>query len=208
MRKRILLISISAVIVLMLAGVFAIDKIFSLIFVQNFSMSTFESESYTKSPGTAEAEKKEEHDRSVALDKEKEQSPQNNVGVANSTDAAEETVNKEEVPEIKKENGNTNKGTGLKESYKTESKSPSVIVDEKKINEIEKKVSLGDKTKALSIVVGSVTRDDISRLYQLAKSGVTEAEKQEAMAILRQRLTPEKKNELKALYEKYEHLLK
>ena len=87
------------------------------------------------------------------------------------------------------------------------SENEELIVNEKKIKEIQKKVSLADKSRAMLIVARSLTVEDYAYLLELSKGGVTEQDKSLAKKLLSERLTDEQKQEVKELYEKYEEFL-
>lgn len=83
---------------------------------------------------------------------------------------------------------------------------PGVITLEK-INLVKDQISLGDKAKAIAIVLSRLTPGDINRLKNMIKGGVTLEELNEAKQILKSRVTEEEKEMLKEIYIKYVALL-
>lgn len=75
------------------------------------------------------------------------------------------------------------------------------------LGSIEKKVSFGDKARAMAICAKALSGSDYARLVSLAAGGVTKAEYAEAYGILRGKLTPEQKTEILKIYGKYSSLL-
>ncbi|WHH57522.1 hypothetical protein [Petroclostridium sp. X23] len=224
MRRRALLISLAIIVLLGAVGVFVLNNAFSLLLTQEFSISNATDEQSDQKKQQAEdmvqSDKQVEVntvDTDEAVDKNIEESKQ-------TPDVKQEAENK---PVIKSPSQSADKQTdvssekGPQQSKPTQIKenTPSVqpaqkplpvekvVVDETKMKEIEKKVSFTDKSKALSIVLGSLTKEDYKRLLEMSKDGVTQQEKREAKEILSKRLTEEKKQQLKELYDKYDELL-
>lgn len=224
MRRRALLISLAMIVLLGAVGVFVLNNAFSLLLTQEFSISNATDEQSDQKKQQAEdmvqSDKKVEVntvDTDEAVDKNIEESKQ-------TPDVKQEAENK---PAIKSPSQSADKQTDVSSEKEPQQSKPTqikentpsvqpaqkplpvekVVVDETKMKEIEKKVSFTDKSKALSIVLGSLTKEDYKRLLEMSKDGVTQQEKREAKEILSKRLTEEKKQQLKELYDKYDELL-
>ncbi|HHW31813.1 MAG TPA: hypothetical protein GXX20_09115 [Clostridiaceae bacterium] len=78
-----------------------------------------------------------------------------------------------------------------------------VAITEERVKELENKVSLSDKGKALQIVASRLKAEDISLLRSMAKNGITAEEIEMAKKILKERITEEEKEFLKGLLSKY-----
>lgn len=190
MKRKVLLISIIVVVVLMVVGVFTINTLFRMLITQEFRMG---SEQDIKGGRPQEGVSNGRIDTRQG-DKGDAGLPTGDGGQGDRGD----------VPQ----KGNNNAGVSAKgQNTDNTSSRTDIIVDEKKIKEIEKKVSLVDKTKALSILLKSLSAEDMGTLYQLARDGITDADKREAISLLSEKLTPEQKQAIKDLYYKYEGLL-
>lgn len=115
----------------------------------------------------------------------------NNIG-ANDTDNNISGTNNSGSSENNKPSGET-PGTSRQE----------VAITDEKVKEIENKVSLSDKGKALQIVASRLKAEDISLLRSMAKNGITAEEIEKAKKILKARITEEEKEFLKELLSKY-----
>lgn len=65
-----------------------------------------------------------------------------------------------------------------------------------KAQHVQESVTLGDKSKVLSILMGQLSMDDIKKLQELASGGLSVEEKKEARALMLQKLTPEQYDEI------------
>jgi len=65
-----------------------------------------------------------------------------------------------------------------------------------KAKHVQDSVTLGDKSKVLSILMGQLSMDDIKKLQELASGGLSIDEKKEARALMLQKLTPEQYDEI------------
>ncbi|NLY43114.1 MAG: hypothetical protein GX066_03905 [Clostridiaceae bacterium] len=187
MRKKVLIISMAVVLALTVAGVFAINTLFSMLITQEFRMSSEEEDNKGGRPG-------EEILNEGAVPGQDSKKGGQDLPSKGAVTEGEIAQGQKGTDKPGKNNNNSTTDTKL-------------IVDEKKIKEIEKKVSLADKTRALSILFKSLSSEDIRFLYQLAGGGITDEEKKQAMALLREKLTPDQKQAIKDLYAKYEKLL-
>lgn len=65
-----------------------------------------------------------------------------------------------------------------------------------KAQHVQDNVTLGDKSRVLSIVMGQLSMEDIKRLQELASGGLTVEEKKEARALMLEKLTEEQYDEI------------
>lgn len=72
-----------------------------------------------------------------------------------------------------------------------------------KAKEVEDSVSIKDKANVASIVAQQLSVSDIKRLQELAKGGLTNAEKKEARSIILGKVSEEQYNELSQIAKKY-----
>lgn len=83
-----------------------------------------------------------------------------------------------------------------------------INVTKEKIEEAEKKVSTGDKVKALDIILRKLKPSDLQILMGILKKGkLTQEDINTAKSIIKNRVTEEEKEVLKKLFYKYESLL-
>jgi len=71
------------------------------------------------------------------------------------------------------------------------------------IKEMERKVTIADKAKAVNIVLSKLTPKDIAMLRAMAEGGITASEMSRAKKLIKSRITEKEKKELKELYNKY-----
>ncbi|WP_020619902.1 hypothetical protein [Paenibacillus daejeonensis] len=72
-----------------------------------------------------------------------------------------------------------------------------------KAQHVQDNVTLGDKSKVLSIIMGQLSVEDIKRLQELASGGLTVEEKKEARALMLEKLTEEQYDEIIAVATKH-----
>jgi len=72
-----------------------------------------------------------------------------------------------------------------------------------KAKEIEENISLKDKAKVISTLMGSLSASDMATLQQLASGGLTVEKKKEAKKLLLEKLTEEQYNDLVAIAAKH-----
>lgn len=72
-----------------------------------------------------------------------------------------------------------------------------------KAKEVQDSVSMKDKANVASIVAQQLSVSDIKRLQELAKGGLTNAEKREARSIILGKVSEEQYNELSQIAKKY-----
>lgn len=71
------------------------------------------------------------------------------------------------------------------------------------IKEVERKVTITDKAKAVNIVLSKLTPKDIAMLRAMVEGGITSSEIARAKKLIKSRITEKEKEELKRLYNKY-----
>ncbi|MGB9975797.1 hypothetical protein [Thermovenabulum sp.] len=126
----------------------------------------------------------------------------------------EQETNQEETNDIKKQEEEEIQNTEPKEKTGKDSQNNTKELIEQKIQNEPiitdniTKIENQDKAEIMKIVLGKLSRDDISFLLNLAKDGLTEEEKERAKALAYQRFTKEEIEEIKRLYEKYRNLVK
>lgn len=211
MKKRIILIVSGILIVISIGSIFLINTVFSIVMkhqLKNISI--------IDDIGASDYLDIYFADDNEYLD-EAEQGLENNTTDNNnlSTDNHEDYKKEKDIDEIKpNDNTNSNKADGntsgikKQKDNKAQTSLPNVQVGNNKLKDIEKAVSLSDKTKAVSIVFGSLSQGDIAQLTQLASGGLSAQNQAQAKAILSKKLTRQQKDTLKGLYGKYQHLLK
>lgn len=72
-----------------------------------------------------------------------------------------------------------------------------------KAKEVQENVSIKDKANVAAIVAGQLSVSDIKRLQELAKGGLTNAEKKEARSIILGKVSEDQYNELSQIAKKY-----
>lgn len=72
-----------------------------------------------------------------------------------------------------------------------------------KAKEVQDNVSIKDKANVAAIVAGQLSVSDIKRLQELAKGGLTNAEKKEARSIILGKVSEDQYNELSQIAKKY-----
>lgn len=72
-----------------------------------------------------------------------------------------------------------------------------------KAKEVQDSVSIKDKANVASIVAQQLSVSDIKRLQELAKGGLTNVEKKEARSIILEKVSEEQYNELSQIAKKY-----
>lgn len=95
-----------------------------------------------------------------------------------------------------------NKGNGDKDTSKGDSGyTAEVSVD--KAKEIEENITLKDKAKVVSTLMGNLSASDIATLQQLASGGLSVEKKKEARSLLLEKLSEDEYNELIAIAAKH-----
>lgn len=79
--------------------------------------------------------------------------------------------------------------------------SPEISTD--KAKEVEENITIKDKAKVVSTLMGSLSASDISTLQKLASGGLSVDEKREAKELLLEKLTEDQYNELIAIAAKH-----
>ena len=77
------------------------------------------------------------------------------------------------------------------------------MLTERQIEDLQKKVSIADKAKAVSIVLGSLSPSEIAMISGMARGGITPGEKAKIYDILRKKLNQEQKKQVKNLSYQY-----
>lgn len=95
---------------------------------------------------------------------------------------------------------NKENGTDSMGSFAPEAKP---VVTEAELQELQSKVSVTDRIKALNILRKRLSAADIKQIISWAQGGVTSEEKQKMKELLLSRLSAEEIQEVKVLYEKY-----
>lgn len=90
-----------------------------------------------------------------------------------------------------------------KDENKVSSSKPTGTVSKQKVKLVQESLTTADKAKIITIMTGSVTLSNAEKLLDMAKGGLTVAEKQQAKELLLVTLSPEDYNVLSALAKKY-----
>ena len=90
-----------------------------------------------------------------------------------------------------------------KDENKVSSSKPTGTVSKQKVKHVQESLTTADKAKIITIMTGSVTLSNAEKLLDMAKGGLTVAEKQQAKELLLVTLSPEDYNVLSALAKKY-----
>lgn len=90
-----------------------------------------------------------------------------------------------------------------KDDNKVSSSKPTGTVSKQKVKHVQESLTTADKAKIITIITGSVTLSNAEKLLDMAKGGLTVAEKQQAKELLLVTLSPEDYNVLSALAKKY-----
>ncbi|MBO5733305.1 MAG: hypothetical protein J6R66_00250 [Clostridia bacterium] len=85
-------------------------------------------------------------------------------------------------------------------------KTVEIVLDADKIKQLESKISVSDKLAVLGLLAQNLSADDYSTLLSYA-TGVDNSKVEAAFQLMREKLTPEVKEEIKSYYAKYIHLL-
>lgn len=85
----------------------------------------------------------------------------------------------------------------------TEPKTYNPSISQERADEIAESVTIQEKAKVFRVVMKNLSTSDISRLRELAAGGLTSEEKQEARALMLERLSEDEYNELIAIAHKY-----
>jgi|GEM_PF-1067344 len=219
LKKKILLAAIVIVTVLLIGTVFFINKAFDLIIISQLSEMEFEIDGDTADYTGRQAGQAEKGTVSPSAE---ENSPEKNgTAVNNGAVSGKSSGNllRDRQPKSAERDGSAEAFPKLTKSSskKSDSETPekgsdraapgkTVIITPKKINEVQKKVSVSDKAKALEIVLTSLKPGDVAALKDMAKGGITGTEMARARKILESRVTKEEKDKLKQLFYKYLHL--
>lgn len=83
----------------------------------------------------------------------------------------------------------------------------SVVLDAETMKKLESKVSVSDKLAVLGILAKSLSKEDYETLLSYAVGGVDNKKFKAAYELIRTRLGQEQKDQIKAYYAKYLHLL-
>jgi len=139
-----------------------------------------------------------------------------NSGGSTSTDGSEGNVNSGGANSSNGDSTTSNSGDQASNSIGTQSGSNgsgqsgssgsdgySAEVTPDKAKEVEENVTVSEKAKVVSILMGSLSADDISTLQKLAGGGLTVEEKREAKKLLLEKLTEDQYNELIAIAAKH-----
>ncbi len=90
-----------------------------------------------------------------------------------------------------------------KDENKVSSSKTTGTVSKQKVKHVQESLTTADKAKIITIMTGSVTLSNAEKLLDMAKGGLTVAEKQQAKELLLVTLSPEDYNVLSALAKKY-----
>jgi hypothetical protein len=134
------------------------------------------------------------------------QEASNKEGQEASNKEGQEASNKEDQEASNKEDQETSNEKSLEAIKETINEEGDAVITNKNIKELEGKVTLSDKAKALQIVSSRLKAEDISILKEMIKNGITSSEIESAKKILKSRITEDEKNYLKELVNKYEVL--
>lgn len=85
-------------------------------------------------------------------------------------------------------------------------KTVEIVLDADKIKQLESKISVSDKLAVLGLLAQNLSVDDYSTLLSYA-TGVDNSKVEAAFQLMREKLTPEVKEQIKSYYAKYIHLL-
>ncbi len=202
MKKKAFLITTSIIIAIVLIGMLAINSAFNLVMkYQLGALGIIDDINLTD---------KAEDDGNI-LEDEMSQEERDPIKEDEGEDGQANITNEEEFHDKKQEEASqfakdSNKKDAGKDNTPKSTDTPGINIGNNKLKEIERAVSLSDKTKAISIVFGSLSQADIAKLTQLAGQGASG--QAQAKTILSKSLNQQQKSTLKALYSKYQHLLK
>jgi len=120
---------------------------------------------------------------------------------SNSTDGDTPTSNSDK--QASNSNGDQSSTNGSDQSGSTGTDGYTAEVSKDKAKEVEENITVSEKAKVVSILMGSLSASDISALQKLAGGGLTVEEKREAKALLLEKLTEDQYNELIAIAAKH-----
>lgn len=83
------------------------------------------------------------------------------------------------------------------------SNQPTGTVSDQQVNHVQESLTARDKANIISIMASSLDRSSSEKLWDLAKGGLTVAEKQEAKELLLATLSPDDYNKLSKMAKKY-----
>lgn len=197
--KKILLWTLSVIVVLGVGGLFAanyaVDKLMNSM-VDSFDLESESDVSGSQDQGTAP--------KDTVVD--------GNVDPVKS--ATPSTDDEGSSNQGSKDNGKTDGGkeasatseptdTSLTSNKELNSDGYSVEVSPDKAQKIKENVTVKEKADVVSIVLGELSVSDIKRLQELAKGGLSSEEKYEARSIILGKVSEEQYNELSQIAKKY-----
>ncbi|WP_438349500.1 hypothetical protein ACP8HI_02100 [Paenibacillus sp. FA6] len=133
------------------------------------------------------------HDKQSVVESEKD-SPEQQTGVTQENDKVKE---KEKVQEKDQDKVN-DKGVEVNNSSQ-----PTGTVSDQQVNHVQESLTAGDKANIISIMASNLDRSSSEKLWELAKGGLTVAEKREAKELLLTTLSSDDYNKLSKMAKKY-----
>jgi hypothetical protein len=192
--KKILLWSLSIIVVLGVGGIFAanyaVDKLMNSM-VEGFELESTETVDISSNDPSSTPE-----------DVVAAQADSSGEGKDNS----QAGVNKVETVTAVESNSANNDGTtksSAADKTDTSGKGYTAQVSTDKAKQIQENVTVKDKADVASIVLSQLSVSDIKRLQELAAGGLTIEEKKEARSIILGKVSEEQYNELSQIAKKY-----
>jgi len=124
-----------------------------------------------------------------------------NSGSKNSTNVDSTTNNSDD--QASNSTGTQSGSNGAGQSGTSGSDGYTAEITPDKAKDVEENVTVSEKAKVVSILMGSLSADDISALQKLAGGGLTVEEKREAKKLLLSKLTEDQYDELIAIAAKH-----
>jgi hypothetical protein len=212
---KILAIFTISIAILLLGGLYFVDKVFNLIITSqinelgiNEELEKVSVDNFVSSSSAKKVQQQEVNDNKCedSNNSNKTIEPSNRQeGNADTTNEEDKgTSNEKSVEKTIETTREATRETTNEDSEKTTGEDS--VITNKNIKELEEKVTFSDKTKALQIVSSRLKAEDISILRRMVKNGITSDEIESAKEILKSRITKEEKEFLKELVNKYEVL--
>ncbi|OMD77140.1 MULTISPECIES: hypothetical protein [Paenibacillus] len=196
--KKILLWTLSVIVVLGVGGLFAanyaVDKLMNSM-VDGFDLESEDNVGGGQDHGTAPTDTVDDSNVDPVESAVPTTPPANDEGSSN------QSSKNNDKPSGETTASTTSEPTKAPSSEQKDGYTAQVSTD--KAKQIQENVTIKDKADVASIVLGQLSVSDINRLKDLAKGGLTLDEKREARSIILGKVSEEQYNELSQIAKKY-----
>ncbi|MEK3658372.1 hypothetical protein NSQ29_02280 [Paenibacillus sp. FSL F4-0236] len=196
--KKILLWTLSIIVVLGVGGLFAanyaVDKLMNSM-ADGFDLESEDNVGGGQDQGTAPTDTVDDGNVEPVESAVPTTPPANDEGSSN------QSSDNNDKPSGETTASTTSEPTKVPSSEQKDGYTAQVSTD--KAKQIQENVTIKDKADVASIVLGQLSVSDINRLKDLAKGGLTTDEKREARSIILGKVSTEQYNELSQIAKKY-----